>query len=318
MPLQIRRGNTAEINAITPLVGEIIYNTQTGSLHVGNGTDPGGVIATAYSNNMAKDAAAESIEDGTHSNISFTYNPTTKALSAALDAKISTDLKGSVYDATDTLLLDSATNMYYGNVDSLSGVSYFSAINVRSNIYSSLNAAFSIAQSHSTPDARNVSFLRSRGTYQIPTDVQNGDDLGELAFLGQAGGQYIVGGQITIKVDETNISSTNLRSKFQFFANNGPGVLREQVAIESNGLLKANYGITNNTLTLEGNKISTIVSNADIELDPSGTGTVDFMVAEQTTVGAAGGATALPATPTKYFKIKVNGVAYVVPAYAVS
>jgi hypothetical protein len=318
MPLQIRRGNTAEINAITPLVGEIIYNTQTGSLHVGNGTDPGGVIATAYSNDMAKDAAAESIADGTHSNISFTYNPTTKALSAALDAKISTDLKGSVYDATDTLLLDSATNMYYGNVDSVSGLSYFSAINIRSNVYSSVSSAFSVTQSHNTVDARNVSFLRSRGTYSFPTDVQTGDDLAELAMLGYAGGQYVVGGQITVKADDTAISSTSLRTKFQFFANGGAGVLREQISIEANGLLKANYGITNNTLTLDGNKISTIVSNADIELDPSGTGTVDFIVAEQTTVGSAGGATALPATPTKYFKIKVNGVAYVVPAYAVS
>lgn len=318
MPLQIRRGNTAEINAITPLVGEIIYNTQTGSLHVGNGTDPGGIVATSYSDDLAKDAAAEAIADGTHTNISFTYNPTTRALSAELDTKISTDLKGSVYDSTDTLLLDAATNLYYGNVDSLTGVSYFSAVNIRSNIYSSVNAAFSVSQAHEVADARNVSFLRSRGTYEIPTEVQNADDLGELAFLGYAGGQYIVGGQITVKVDETSISSTNLRSKFQFFANNGPGVLREQIAIESNGLLKANYGITNNTLTLDGNKISTIVSNADIELDPSGTGTVDFVVSEQTTVGAAGGASALPATPTKYFRIKVNGVAYVVPAYAVS
>lgn len=41
--------------------------------------------------------------------------------------------------------------------------------------------------------------------------------------------------------------------------------------------------------------------------------------ASQTTVGAAGGASALPATPSRYIKITAdNGTEYVVPAYAVS
>ena len=34
--------------------------------------------------------------------------------------------------------------------------------------------------------------------------------------------------------------------------------------------------------------------------------------------GSAGVASPLPATPTTYFKIKVNGTEYVVPAYAVA
>lgn len=41
-------------------------------------------------------------------------------------------------------------------------------------------------------------------------------------------------------------------------------------------------------------------------------------LASQTTVGAAGGASVLPATPTKYLKVVSNGVTYVVPAYAAS
>lgn len=35
----------------------------------------------------------------------------------------------------------------------------------------------------------------------------------------------------------------------------------------------------------------------------------------QNTVGAAGGASALPATPVKYLKVKYNGSSYVIPAY---
>lgn len=38
----------------------------------------------------------------------------------------------------------------------------------------------------------------------------------------------------------------------------------------------------------------------------------------QTTVGAAGGASALPATPTGYLKFMVDGVERVIPYYAVS
>ena len=38
----------------------------------------------------------------------------------------------------------------------------------------------------------------------------------------------------------------------------------------------------------------------------------------QTTVGAAGGATALPATPTGYLKIIILNTEYVIPYYAVA
>jgi len=38
----------------------------------------------------------------------------------------------------------------------------------------------------------------------------------------------------------------------------------------------------------------------------------------QTTVGSAGGATALPATPTGYLKIIIDATEYVIPYYAQS
>ena len=85
MPLQIRRGNTAEVNSITPLVGELIYNTQTGRVLVGDGGTAGGLPIAGVSINEAKDAAAASILAGTHKNISFSYDSVTKALSATVD-----------------------------------------------------------------------------------------------------------------------------------------------------------------------------------------------------------------------------------------
>jgi len=48
-------------------------------------------------------------------------------------------------------------------------------------------------------------------------------------------------------------------------------------------------------------------------------GEITFISAEtQTTVGAAGGATALPATPTGYMKFTIDSTQYVMPFYAVS
>ena len=92
------------------------------------------------------------------------------------------------------------------------------------------------------------------------------------------------------------------------------------------GLLEdsANLTFDGTTLTVGGqlsfndNRISTINSNENIDLDPSGTGTVNFAVPTQTTVGSAGGATNVPAAPTVYVKIRVSGVEYVIPAFAVS
>lgn len=38
----------------------------------------------------------------------------------------------------------------------------------------------------------------------------------------------------------------------------------------------------------------------------------------QTTVGAAGGASALPATPTGYLTVNIGNASYLIPYYAVS
>jgi hypothetical protein len=71
-------------------------------------------------------------------------------------------------------------------------------------------------------------------------------------------------------------------------------------------------------IRIEGNGIKAVDSNANLELSASGTGTIKLNVPVQTTVGAAGAAAAVPATPSTYFKINVGGTEYVVPAFAVS
>ena len=74
----------------------------------------------------------------------------------------------------------------------------------------------------------------------------------------------------------------------------------------------------NTRLLLEDNRITTQTSNDDIDLDPNGSGYVNFVTTTQTGVGAAGAASALPANPTLYVQLKVNGRVYNIPAYNAS
>jgi len=74
MPLQIRRGTTAQRLAITPLTGELVYDTTTGQLFVGNGTTLGGATTTGITTEDAQDAAAGLFTTGSHSGITFAYN----------------------------------------------------------------------------------------------------------------------------------------------------------------------------------------------------------------------------------------------------
>jgi len=76
--------------------------------------------------------------------------------------------------------------------------------------------------------------------------------------------------------------------------------------------------VVDNNISINGNRLFATLSNSDVDIDPAGTGTINFRVPTQSTVGAAGGASALPATPTGYAKFKIDGTEYVIPYYAVS
>jgi hypothetical protein len=122
-----------------------------------------------------------------------------------------------------------------------------------------------------------------------------------------------------IRIDGNTISSTDTNGNITITPN-GTGL----ITLGSTNTVQAfNIAVTNISVTevdVSGNmntdSIRSLSSNADIVVQPQGTGTVDFKVPAQGTVGAAGAASALPANPTGYFKIKVNGSTFVVPYYA--
>lgn len=95
MPLQIRRGNNAERQQITPAAGELIYVTDTKVIYIGDGTTQGGVPVINYSSGTIKDLAAEVFTQGVHNGITFTYNPLTNRINANVDPDL-TDYQGTI------------------------------------------------------------------------------------------------------------------------------------------------------------------------------------------------------------------------------
>lgn len=115
-------------------------------------------------------------------------------------------------------------------------------------------------------------------------------------------------------------------------------------------------GTSLSNISISGNTITSDNSNGDINIDPNGTGntvitsghllpaadstlqnigsstdkwtnmyssqghfdSITINGPTQTTVGSAGGASALPGTPTGYLTITISGTEYIVPYYAKS
>ena len=301
MPLQIRRGTTAQRLAITPLIGELVYDTITGQLFVGNGTTLGGATTTGISTEDAQDAAASLFTTGSHSGITFAYNDAAGRLDAtvtvAATGPFDGDLTGSVFADDSTLLVDGTNGSLVGPL-ATSGFSTFGSnvtlqdgnITIVRNTYSSSGAAgFSFQQHHNTADSVNFTFVRSRGTGSAPTTVLDGDDIVDLNFVGHNGTAFIAGAGISATVDGTP-TVNGIPTKFSFITNNGTATAA-RAELSATGVWKINQlgalsGTTisvvdNNTITLgdvrlSQDGLSTINTNASLFLFANGTGSVEI------------------------------------------
>ena len=118
-----------------------------------------------------------------------------------------------------------------------------------------------------------------------------------------------------LRIDGNVISSTDTNGDVIITPNGSGQITLSSSRVGANQLNAVSVAVSN---SVDTNTLRSYSSNADIVVQPQGTGTVDFKVPAQGTVGAAGAASALPATPTGYFTIKVNGSTFVVPYYAQS
>lgn len=93
MALQIRRGPTVDREGITPLVGELIYDTDSKGLFIGDGVTPGGTGVSGYTNEEIQDLAAALFTSGVHTGgITFVYNNSQNRIDVAVAAQLEADL----------------------------------------------------------------------------------------------------------------------------------------------------------------------------------------------------------------------------------
>ena len=130
MPLQIRRGTAAERLAMTqPLAqGELLYVVNEEKLYIGNGSTPGGIQITGYTDNDAKDSAAAIFTGGSNNGISFSYNTATNLMTTSVNLSnysgvIRADaFKGSLFAEDSSILVDAVDGVLRGqHIGTLTG-----------------------------------------------------------------------------------------------------------------------------------------------------------------------------------------------------
>ena len=295
------------------------YNPGTGVLTVGDAVI--GTVTGNLTGNVTGSLIGNADTATTASTVTLTATNTTAAShfvtfvdTATGNEGLRTDTDLTYNPSTNTLTtnLNSTGTSTFVNITS-TGSATFATGSFSTSTYSSVASMFGVTQAHTTADARNVTFARARGSVASPAIVSNGDDIADLVFAGYGTSAYTAGAQIMVTVEDAAPSNTSMKSRMVFSTNTGTGLV-DHVTLDSLGVLTVNH-FSSGSIQITENNITGVNSNEDIVIDPSGTGTVDLVVAQVSAAGAAGVASALPATPATYFKIKVNGVEYVVPAY---
>jgi hypothetical protein len=180
-------------------------------------------------------------------------------------------------------------------------------------------AAVALSQSFDDANVRPLTFSKSRGTIPEPTSVQNNDILGQISFAGYESGAGSFLPVAAIRSRVTSVATNDVRGVIAFQTNNGID-FADRITIGATGRLNAQNGIAITGGPASAGVITNFTASADLSIDTITNGgvtpgTLNLNVPQQSTVGSAGAASALPAQPSLYIKIKVSGVEYVIPAY---
>lgn len=270
MPLQIRRGSTAQRLGITPLPGELIYDTTTGQIYVGDGTTAGGATTTGISLEDARDAAAAIFTSGSHSGITFAWNDTLDRMDAtvtvAATGPFDGDLTGSVFADNSTMLVDGTNGTLVGPL-SVSGSSHtithsvasdavglsivgndFTYVNITSRLKVTLKGTSGSTDQGISVDSYGdnggvgprLTFFKTRGTVSLPNSspVVNSDSLGDIWFTGSDGTQTATGLRFGGQV-EGAVSSNFIPTKFRW-QSNVSGSFATRMELSHTGVLKVN------------------------------------------------------------------------------
>jgi hypothetical protein len=172
-----------------------------------------------------------------------------------------------------------------------------------------------------TTGTLNIGDLNITTQGKITTDTNGDVDIepsgtGAINLTGPTNvtGTATVTGQLNadnLRMDGNTLSSTTGGVTISAPAGQNVEVGGTGVKLTAN---EANFTLMEAT-TMRTDAIQNDTSDGDISISTQGTGVIDLNTATQATVGSAGGANALPATPTGYIKIKIAGTMRVIPFY---
>lgn len=98
----------------------------------------------------------------------------------------------------------------------------------------SANALFAIDHIEDTAGNPGVLFRKARGTVSVPTDVQNGDDVGFIGSTSYSNG-WSGTSRIFFSIDGTFTTGQRPPSRIAFWTNEANGSLTERVRIDKSG-----------------------------------------------------------------------------------
>ena len=291
MALQIRRGPTADRMSFTPAVGELIYDTTTSSLYIGNGATVGGLPAGTLVPEDVQDIASTMLTSGSHQYITFAYDDSLGRINSTFDTSAFNGVQpgqsyninvigddsstivnalnrtvsapGGVIGPIFTNLIDSGDSspitvtpatVFDSNVTVDGDVVLNNLLSVITNLPSETVTVFQTVGDHN--GSLNISLAKSRGTVSSPTPVQNGDQLGNIIMQGYSNGQFINASAMLSRVDGA-VSGTIIPSSLLFATTNTSGELLTRVEIDSTGRVSmldgAEIFISDNTVVGDSN-----------------------------------------------------------------
>ena len=270
MALQIRRGIESDRASVTPETGELLYTTDQYKLYVGDGSTAGGTLVTGSGiSNVVEDTTPQlggdldvngkKIVSTGNGNIELDPNGTGDII---LHGNLTIDESGNVIK-TGELNITPTTLLSIGrNSDQIDGNLY-----VTRNSYSSAIAqGVTFAQHHNTPDAVNHTFYRSRGTSAAQLAVTQGDDLGEIVFVGFDGTGPVFGARIDVTVDGT-VATSRIPTKIAFITNSTVNTT-VRAEISSTGLtVNSIQNLSGTDLTLTA---TTVKIAGDVQINSQG------------------------------------------------
>lgn len=221
------------------------------------------------------------------------------------------NLQPKIYSTGGTLTLASTQA---GGFVEVGDRDYSGRLGVVSNEYITNNGAqFKVQQAHNTTDANNTSFIRARGSIDVPAACLPGDKSGDIIFQAHDGLNYLTHAAISAVVDGAYSSSSNkMPGRIDFYTRSASDTLAGLVLrlkgdknAEFSGTVTATSFIGSGA-SLTGLPVSSIVAGGGISIvNNSGAVTITATGSDIPDVVVTSGSYANPAWITSLSETKV-------------